>query len=267
MHRRCPFVCVLERHILTSGEAGAVYRHHWEWVGEFENFFKVSRNPTDQKQTERNPRDGLLLARHTHSEIRNNRDSGAELQRIIFHDMAWPLAEKHLKEQFKIWLMMIIRSSGHHLYTPCSSFEERKPIDYTSVKVNTDIISTMNTLAVHFHWMRWRDSDFFSQRMSKSSWLRFQIVLLSNFNWLYEFLCPIIHFMKKKTEATWNRARNKGVKWDEYGISIRRKFLIWSCTVWGEEEINILGKSITRMKITPAFALGIFRSHLLFQDT
>lgn len=32
---------------------------------EFENFFKVSRNPTDQKQTEGNPRDRFLLARHT----------------------------------------------------------------------------------------------------------------------------------------------------------------------------------------------------------
>jgi len=31
---------------------------------------------------------------------------------------------------------------------PCSSSEERKPIDYTSVKVNTDISSTMNTLEV-----------------------------------------------------------------------------------------------------------------------
>lgn len=31
---------------------------------------------------------------------------------------------------------------------PCSSCEERKPIDYTSVKVNTDINSAMNTLAL-----------------------------------------------------------------------------------------------------------------------
>lgn len=31
---------------------------------------------------------------------------------------------------------------------PCSSCEERKPIDYTSAKVNTDINSAMNTLAL-----------------------------------------------------------------------------------------------------------------------
>lgn len=52
----------------TPGEAGAAYRYHKKSLGdvfyEFENFVKVSKNPTDQKQTEGNPRDRLLLARH-----------------------------------------------------------------------------------------------------------------------------------------------------------------------------------------------------------
>jgi len=64
-------------------------------------FSRLAKTPQTRNKLKGTPGIGFCWP-DTHSEIWNNRDSGAKLQRIIFHDMAWPLAEKHLKEQFKI---------------------------------------------------------------------------------------------------------------------------------------------------------------------
>ncbi len=95
---------------------------------------------------------------------------------------------------------------------PCALHEEREPIDYTSVKVNTDINLAMNTLAHRIDALSLNEEKEPFLQAEYPDYISIYIVNAMQGKWEHMFLnqtltgffelpCPIVHFKENENRS------------------------------------------------------------------